>query len=114
MDFGQGTTATFSCGTQLIPYQRVNIVGTEGRNEIQIPFNAPPDKACTIRYQWRSDIEQIEFDVCNQYTIQGDLFSREILGDTQVPTPLEDAVANMKVIEALIRSTKRGVSEAKP
>ena len=51
-------------------------------------------------------IEEINFPICDQYTIQGDLFSKAILNDTDVPTPLEDAVANMKVIDALVKSAK--------
>jgi len=105
MDFGRGTS-TFTCSTQLEPYQRVNIFGTKGRIEIEIPFNAPPDQPCKIWYQHGTEIEEIVFDVCNQYTIQGDQFSQAILNNTSVPTPLKDAVANMKVIEAIIRSAK--------
>ena len=105
LDFGIGTS-TFTCSTQLEPYQRVNIFGTRGRIEIEIPFNAPPDKPCRMWCQTREQIEEISFPVCNQYTIQGDLFSRAILNDTDVPTPLEDAVANMKVIEAVVQSAK--------
>ena len=45
LDFVQGTS-TFTCSTQLVPYQRVNVFGTKGRIEIEIPFNAPPDKPC--------------------------------------------------------------------
>ncbi len=108
MDFGQGTS-TFTCGTQLAPYQRVNILGTEGRIEIEIPFNAPPDEPCRMWHQRGSEIEEIVLDVCDQYTIQGDLFSQAVLEDTQVPTPLEDAVANMRVIEALKSCTTSGV-----
>jgi predicted dehydrogenase len=100
MVFGSGTS-TFTCGTQLNPYQRVNIVGTEGRVEIEIPFNAPPDEPCRMWHQRGSDIEEIMLDVCDQYTIQADAFSRAVLDDTDVPTPLEDAVANMRVLEAL-------------
>lgn len=107
MDFRRGTS-TFTCGTQLAPYQRVNIVGTQGRVEIEIPFNAPPDEPCRMWHQRGSEIEEIMLDVCDQYTIQGDLFSRAVLEDTQVPTPLEDAVANMRVIEALKSGTTRG------
>ncbi len=59
-------------------------------------------------HQHRSEIEEITLDICDQYTIQGDLFSRAVLDDTQVPTPLEDAVANMDVIEALVRSARKG------
>jgi predicted dehydrogenase len=107
MDFGRGTS-TFTCSTQLEPYQRVNIFGTTGRIEIEIPFNAPPDQPCKIWYQHGNEIEEILFDICNQYTIQGDLFSQAVLNNTSVPTPIEDAVANMKVIEAIILSAKSG------
>jgi predicted dehydrogenase len=108
LDFGRGTS-TFTCSTQLSPYQRVNIFGTEGRVEIEIPFNAPPDRPCRIWHQHGNETEEIEFEVCDQYTIQGDLFSQAVMNDTPVPTPLEDAVANMKVIEALFESGRMGV-----
>ena len=107
LDFGLGTS-TFTCATQLSPYQRVNIFGTQGRVEIEIPFNAPPDRPCKIWYQHGEETEEILLDVCNQYTIQGDLFSQAVLNDTGVPTPIEDAVANMKVIEAVFRSAQSG------
>jgi predicted dehydrogenase len=107
LDFGQGT-ATFTCSTQLAPYQRVNIFGTEGRIEIEIPFNAPANRSCTVWYQHGSELEEIQLEPCNQYTLQGDLFSLAILNNTDVPTPLEDAVANMRVIEAVFRSGKSG------
>jgi len=107
LDFGDGSS-TFTCATQLIPYQRVNIFGSQGRIEIEIPFNAPSDQPCKIIYQHQDQTEEISLDVCNQYTIQGDLFSQAIIEDTQVPTPLEDAVANMKVLEGLVASAKEG------
>jgi len=103
LDFGQGTS-TFTCSTQLVPYQRVNILGTKGRIEIEIPFNAPPEQPCRMLLQCNDKIEEIELEICNQYTIQGDLFSLAVLNNEKVPTPLEDAVANMKVLEAVIQS----------
>jgi predicted dehydrogenase len=107
LDFGSGTS-TFTCGTQLAPFQRVNILGTEGRVEIDIPFNAPADRPCTMRHQHRGRTEEISLPPCDQYTIQGDLFSQAVLDDHPVPTPLEDAVANMRVIEAVIESGQAG------
>ncbi len=108
LDFGGGNTATFTCSTQLTSYQRVNIYGTAGRVEIEIPFNAPPDRPCKVWHQQGDDIKEIVLDICDQYTIQGDLMSKAILNDTEVPTPIEDAVANMKVIEAIVSSDKSG------
>ena len=107
LDFGCGTS-TFTCSTQMVPYQRVNIFGETGRVEIEIPFNAPPDRPCKLWHQRGTEIEEITFDTCNQYGIQGDLFSQAILNDTPVPTPIEDAVGNMKVIEAVFRSADSG------
>ena len=106
MEFERGTSS-FTCGTQLVPYQRVNIFGTTGRVEIEIPFNAPPDKPCRLWHQQGEAVAEITFDICDQYTIQGDLFARAILDDTPVPTPITDAVANMRVIEAIRKSGKQ-------
>jgi predicted dehydrogenase len=107
LEFASGTS-TFTCATQLVPYQRVHIFGTKGRIEIEIPFNPPPDRPCKIWYGDDTRIEEVILEICNQYTIQGDLFSRAVLEDREVPTPLEDAVANMQVIDALVRSVRSG------
>ena len=105
LDFVNGTS-TFTCATQLVPYQRVNIFGTKGRIEIEIPFNAPSDRPCKLWQENDAKIKEVTLEICNQYTIQGDLFSRVVLEDREVPVPLEDAVANMQVIEALFHSAR--------
>ncbi len=105
LEFETGT-ATFTCGTQHAPYQRVNIFGTTGRIEIEIPFNAPPDRACRVWLQEGGKTEEIVFDVCNQYTLQADAFGRAVLAGQAVPTPLEDAVANMRVIDRIFASAE--------
>lgn len=108
MEFPRGTS-TFTCGTQLVPYQRVNIFGTTGRIEIEIPFNAPPDRRCREWLQTGGDsVEEIAFDICDQYALQADAFGRAILEGTPVPTPLADAVANMRVIEQILASAGCG------
>lgn len=107
LEFAAGS-GTFTCGTQIAPYQRVNIFGTEGRVEIEIPFNAPPDRPCRLWHQHAAAVEEIVLDTCDQYAIQAELFSRAVLDHTPVPTPIDDAVANMRVIEAMVRSGKSG------
>jgi predicted dehydrogenase len=103
--------SVFTCSTQLVPYQRVQIFGTTGRIEIEIPFNAPPDRPCRIFVDDGVDpsgrrAEILEFETCDQYTIQADLFSRSIREGTELPVPLEGSVRNMAVIEAIFRSAK--------
>jgi predicted dehydrogenase len=110
MEFAAGTS-TFTCGTQIAPYQRVNIFGTKGRIEIEIPFNAPPDRPCRLWLQTTADFtkqEEFRFDTCDQYTLQADAFARAILDDQPVPTPLTDAIANMRVIERIHASAASG------
>ncbi len=108
LHFREGTSI-FTCATQLVPYQRTKIFGTKGWIEIEIPFNAPPDKSCKIWYGDGNDIKEVALEICDQYTIQGDLFSQAILENTPVPTPLEDALANMRVIEGIIKSSTEGI-----
>jgi predicted dehydrogenase len=100
-----------TCGTQITPYQRIEILGSDARLEIEIPFNAPPDRPCRLFFDARgaldgSSIETIEIPTCDQYTIQGDLFSRAILDGTTEPYPLEESRANLRVIDALFRSAE--------
>ena len=107
LDFGRGT-ATFTCSTQLSAYQRVNIFGTTGRIEIEIPFNAPPDEACKIWHESEGQVKTITLPICDQYAIQGDLMSQAIRSNTPVPTPIEDSIENMRVLEALKQSAESG------
>ena len=103
MDFGSGTSS-FTCSTQLSPYQRVQILGTEGRIEIEIPFNAPPDRETRLWIDRGRKMEEVVFPICDQYTLQGEAFSRAVLEDSSVPTPLSDAIENMTTIDAIFRS----------
>lgn len=111
LDFGPGQSV-FTCGTQMVPYQRVQVLGTERRIDVEIPFNAPPDQPCRIFIHDGKDlagagaVEEV-FEVCDQYTIQGDEFSRAVLENREAPTPLEDSVGNMEVIDAIFKSGAR-------
>jgi predicted dehydrogenase len=112
LDFDSGQ-ATFTCSTQLVAYQRMQILGTKARIEIEIPFNAPPDQPCRLFVHDGNDLAgnnpRVEtFPILNQYTIQGDVFSQAILSDTEPPVPLENALGNMAVIEALFQSEHSG------
>ena len=103
LDFPNGHS-TFTCSTRLAPYQRMIFYGTEGRIEVLIPFNAPNDRPTQILF----DDEIIEIPICDQYEIQGALFSQAIREQTEQPIPLEDAINNMTVIDAVFRSAASG------
>jgi predicted dehydrogenase len=101
--------ATFTCAGQLVPYQRMHLFGERGRIEVEIPFNAPPDRACRIFVDDGSQLGgasavQIEVRAVDQYMLQADRFSEAVRGVGSVPVSLESAIANMEVIDAAFRS----------
>jgi predicted dehydrogenase len=115
LDFDTGHSVG-TCSTQLVASQRMQIFGTSGRIELPIPFNAPPDRPCRLVIDTGADVfgggaSHIDVDICNQYTIQGDRFSKAILDGLEVPSPLEDAVKNMACIDAIFKSADSGCWE---
>lgn len=112
MQFDDGVKSTFSYSTMLSSYQRMQFFGTEGMLEIKIPFNAPNDKPCEILLN-RGDVSGksdhvFTVPVCDQYTVQGDVFSKAIIENRAVPVPLEDTLGNTKVIQAIFEASKSG------
>lgn len=107
LSFPSGS-ATFTCATQLARHQSVTIFGTEGKIKVPMPFNPPVEVPTVIHLDKGESREKLSFEPCNQYTIQGDLFSKAIIDNTDVPTGLEDAVSNMEVIDAIKESNKKG------
>jgi len=108
LDFGAGRTATFSCGTQMLRHQRAQAFGSEGRIELEIPFNAPQDGPCRLWMETDEGTFERVFDRVDQYTLQAEAFSRSVLEDTPVPLPLSDGLANMRVLDAIKASSREG------
>ena len=116
LEFPGGRQLSFTVGTQSSLHQRVTIMGGEGRIEVMIPFNAPIDRPTEIVIDPGADLvgggRRIEtFPICDQYTLQGDAFSRAIVDEAKLEFGIEDAIANMRVIDALFRSAKSGAWE---
>jgi predicted dehydrogenase len=117
MDFGQGRHLSFTVSTQLAPFQRVQVCGTQARIEVQIPVNAPQGARTTLMIDDGSQpgaaaaVTQT-LPESDQYLLQGEAFSRAVRGEIELPYGVEDAVLNMRVIDALFRSEKSGGLEA--
>lgn len=112
LDFDDGQ-ASFVVSTRTEDDQRVHLLGSIGRIEVEIPFNAPPDRETRLFLTQGGDpptdpdTATIIFSPANQYTIQAELFARAILQDAPVPTPPEDGVANMAVIEQIFEAAEK-------
>jgi predicted dehydrogenase len=111
MDFPSGHS-TFTCATQIVPYQRMQFFGTKRRVEIEIPFNAFDDRKMKLFVDTGdltgASLQTIAISACDQYAVQAEEFSRAVLENKVVPVPLEDALNNMKVIEAIFKAGDSG------
>jgi predicted dehydrogenase len=116
VDFGSGRHLDFTVSTQCVPFQRMQICGTKGRIEIQIPVNAPQGAKTVLFLDDGgaldgSSVRCETLPPSDQYMLQGEAFSRAIRGEIELPYGVEDAVRNMRVIDALFRSEKSGCWE---
>ncbi|ALA19164.1 MULTISPECIES: Gfo/Idh/MocA family protein [unclassified Chelatococcus] len=110
-DFGGGRQLVFSVSTQLVPFQRVEVLGTKGRIEIRIPFNAPQGEGTRILVDSGAAHDDaaarfVAIAPSDQYTLQGEAFSRAVRGVAPFAAGIEDAVTNMRILDALYRSAK--------
>lgn len=113
LDFGEGRRLDFTVSTQCAPYQRVHLIGTRQRLEIEVPFNAPANG--TTRFftddgtlPGAGNAVEHTLPACDQYTLQGDAFAQAIRGEIPLPYGVEDAIQNMHIIDALFRSEHSG------
>jgi predicted dehydrogenase len=115
MDFG-GVQASFFYSTQTHNYQRMQFHGTKGRIEVEIPFNAPNDRPARLLISENTSAgaaseRWLELPVCDQYGVAAATFAEAILSGSPQAIPLEDARANMQVIDAVFRSAQSGAWE---
>ncbi|EPJ54585.1 MAG: oxidoreductase, Gfo/Idh/MocA family [Osedax symbiont Rs2] len=113
MVFPSGVQMTWVCSTQLVPYQTVNFLGSRGRMEVQIPFNAPNDSENVVLIDDGTDlsgkrIQRKTFPVSDQYQLQADNFCDAINQGSPQSNPLADSIANMRVIDAVFEAAKPG------
>jgi predicted dehydrogenase len=105
--------AIFTCSTQLVPHQSVTLLGTRGRIGIDMPWTTPQDRPsrlvveddCRAAGAGTSDLY---FPACNQWGLVCDRFCQAIAQGKPAPIPIEDAIANMRVIDAVFRSARTG------
>ena len=105
--------ASFTCATQLTPCQILQILGTEGRIEMEIPYNPPPDRPGRIflddgRGPGNTRVVVEEFPLVDQYGVQGEVVSRAIRTGEPLEFPLETSVQGMRIVDALFRSARSG------
>lgn len=109
-DFGKGRHLSFTVSTQLAPFQRVQIMGTKGRIEVEIPFNAPPDQPNRIFVQGMDMNvgEWVSLPVSDQYMLEAEAFGRAIRKEEKLVWGVDDAIQSMKILDAFFKAGKSG------
>jgi predicted dehydrogenase len=105
MDFTDAI-ASFTVATKIENGQMVLVSGEKGSIQINWPFNPEPVDAQTLLLRRDKKLELTELNPADQYSEMADAFALSILNNTPVPTPLADALANMRVIDAMFESAK--------
>lgn len=110
VDYGDGDRLVFTCSTQLVPCQSVAIMGTEKSVTVEIPFNQDPKRPARLRiddggYIKGAAPQYEDLAPANQYMLQAEAFG-EAVASGSLPYPIEDAVKNMRVIDALFESAR--------
>ena len=112
-DFGTGRQLNFICSTQTAGHQRVQVLGSKGKLEVIIPFNAPADERTAITIDLGGSLDgslarREILPAVDQYTEQAEAFALAVLGEKPLPWGIEDAIASMKVIDAIFASERSG------
>lgn len=107
LEFADGS-ATFTAATKMENDQYVKASGEAGSLLLPIPFS--PDSGAETRISIKRNQISTEVAIagCDHYRNMADAFALSVFNQTSVPTPLEDALANMKIIDAIFASVKTG------
>ncbi len=111
LDFGE-TRTLFTVGTKMAPRQKVSVYGSGGNLTIILPFNAYPDVPLKLIVDSGIGPREIKCGPDDQYALMFEAFAKALRAGGSAPTPASDAIANMKVIDAMFRSEKSGGWEA--
>ncbi len=107
MDFN-GKQSIFTVGMQTFAEQFVYIYGTGGKIRVNIPFNMYPDVPAKLTVETKIGVRDIMAGPADQYGLEFEAFSSALSESKDVPTPPEDAIKNLKVMDALFRSMETG------
>jgi|GEM_PF-98371 len=111
LDFGEGRQASFVVGKQTARQQWLSLTGSEARLELPNAFHPPRGEPSEIRISSRegtAPVQTEQIEPCSQFVLQSDAFCRVIRGEQAQELPLEDAVANMRALDAIFRSAASG------
>ncbi|MFS0727134.1 Gfo/Idh/MocA family protein [Paenibacillus sp. 1P07SE] len=100
LEFPDSRALTFDCGMWAAFRNTLEVLGTEGRIEVPSAFIGSPHVFVETK-QGRREEQQPEL---NQYALQADTFAAHVWKQAENRFTPDDAIANMKAIDACLRS----------
>lgn len=108
LEYADGRSAQVASGFDTRLVQRYRIDATNGWIEVERAFDAPDDEPVELTYEvdGRRGVET--FDPVDQYRLQVEHFADRVADGANPLTDGAEAVANMRVIDALAESAAEG------
>lgn len=113
LDFGEGRHAAFTVSTAMALSQSLHVVCERGFIELPHPYAPVPAQKALIHIDTGLTHEQpvrqtLSFDDVDQFEHQVTNFARAVRGIVAPPFGLEDAIANLRAIDAIRASMTSG------
>ncbi len=108
--FRGGVLGHFSCGMDTAPSQGLEAVGSEGALLVSHPFTADVEGVEVRRGTTfeETEVERLDVEHANRYRLQLENFARAVAGEEPPLLGRDDAVAQARVLDALLRSAETG------
>lgn len=104
MEFPDSVSLTFDCGTWAAFWNTLEILGTKGRIEVPSAFLSELDRRANFLIVTDNEQREVEVPQVNQYAAQVDDFVRCIRSGAAPKFGPQDAIQNMRVIDACLQS----------
>ncbi|SES17960.1 Predicted dehydrogenase [Gracilibacillus ureilyticus] len=107
LEFENGVALTFDCGMWADFRNRLEILGTEGKIEVPSAFVVNQNEQDHFYVHTSEGTEEVEVPYVNQYALQADVIGQSIRSGEELPFPSDDAIQNMKVLDACLASAEQ-------
>ncbi|MDI4643571.1 Gfo/Idh/MocA family protein [Cohnella hashimotonis] len=106
VEFSDGIALTFDCGMWAAFRQTLEIVGTDGRIFVPHAFLTGADNA-GFEVHGTGGSRIVQADGVNAYRLEVDDFASVVAGEKEPAFPADDALRNMRLLEACLQSARR-------
>ncbi|NKE37702.1 Gfo/Idh/MocA family oxidoreductase [Natronococcus sp. JC468] len=108
LEYDDGSSARIASGLDTQKVQRYRVEATNGWLEVEDAFDAPLDEPLELEYRIDGRHAVETFDPVDHYRLQVEHFADCVASGARPRTDADEAIANMRVVDALAESAARG------